>query len=133
MTAMLPRVMTRSEFGWPMYGARMDVDNAEVSFSVPFLPERLGAHWESADEAGPGFTELTAGTWAQLLYLSPIDPERVSEADAIGAGDRVLVDHRCDLTACAADVAAELAEWPDTCPRFDQCVLLAARLVGTVA
>lgn len=131
-TLTVPRAFTRSEFGWPLYGAR-GVDGAEVLFSIPFLPERLTARWESAVEAGPGCEPLTAGTWAQLLFLAEVDPEHTLVADAIAAADRVLVDHRCDLTECAAECAAELADHPQACPRWDRCVLLAARLYGAEA
>jgi len=133
MTALtLPRVMTRSEFGWPLYGYRLLLDS-EVFTSVPFLPNRLGARWETADEAGAGCEELTAGIWAQLWYLSPIDPGRVSDAEAVEAADRVLMDRMCDLAVCAGEVEGDLADHPGSYARWSGCLKLAARLVGTVA
>lgn len=127
----LPHVMTRSEFGWPMYGARLAT--GEIFISVPFLPERLGAHWETLAEAEPGCEELAAGTWAQAFFLSGIDPDRTDAVTAIQAADRVLTDHLCNLVECAADVAAELADCPASCTRWSRCVVLAARLIGAGA
>lgn len=133
MTAItLPHVMTRSEFGWPLYGARLVLDS-EIFISVPFLPDRLGARWESAAEAGAGCEELTAGTWAQLLYLASVDLECASDAEAIAAADRVLVNHMCDLAVCAGEVEGDLADHPGSCVRWNRCVALAARLVGAGA
>lgn len=121
-----PRCMTRSEFGWPMYSAELLMDT--FLLSVPFLPERLGAHWIGAEQAGPGFVPLTAGIWAQLVYLSGIDPEHATDAEAIGAADRVLLNHDCDLAACAAEVEGDLADRPGTCARWNRCITLASRL-----
>lgn len=121
-----PRCMTRSEFGWPMYGAELIL--GDVLLSVPFLPARLGAHWTSAERAGAGFVELTAGTWAQLLYLSSVDPEHIGDAEAIAAADRVLVNHMCDLAVCAGEVEGDLADHPGSCVRWNQCITLSARL-----
>jgi hypothetical protein len=79
--------------------------------------------------------ELTQTTAAELLYLAPVEPTaEMSNDDALSAIHLILIAHHCNLAECSDDLWQRYVEDPAyTSARMSRCVVIAARLVGTVA
>jgi hypothetical protein len=69
-----------------------------------------------------------------LLALAPGEPLAMSDDDALSAMHLILVAHQCSLAACLDEWLQRYVEDPGfTSARMSRCVIVAARLVGTVA
>jgi hypothetical protein len=141
-TALLPRIAADLDGnGHAFYAAHAllgdpDAENI-IWFPSPTIPAGLAAAYRWADDTdvtSPHATFDTIGELAELIFLSGREPLALDDAEAADAIDSALAACHCNMLACAASVAAEIADHPECAgPRFERAVVRAARLLGTEA
>jgi hypothetical protein len=118
----------------PAYFMRTDADDLTLLRYTPALPDGP-FHWATREQVDGPANELTVGAVAQLLHHSGLEPDGLDDDGAIAVIARSLAAVHCDMTRCAGEVGAEIAEHVAgaAAARFNRCVLRAGRLLGTEA
>ncbi len=131
-TLTLPRVAADLDGNGVFYAAHCAALGEEgvVWFDKPSLPDASWT-WDCARYVTTPHATLNLGAYAELLHLSGLEPDALDDAEAFAAVARSLAAVHCDMTRCAAEVGADIADHAGCAgPRFGRCVLRAGRLLA---
>jgi hypothetical protein len=132
----MPRVVTVLDAsGHPWFGAAWNGSAADEN-NVIWLAEPVlipGHHWAEPSQVRGGLTLNVAAVTELLAHALDIDPDTLDDDAVVAIVARELDRTGCDMERVCLEVQADSDDHYDGGRRFARCVIVAARLVGTVA